>query len=153
MVKNLSSSPHESCGRDLGTISWNFLVQNPHEETSNDRFHEPPAVLVWRLYQEFWSDLCRGLPVILPLASLIACRRFTQLFWETPRKHWKHPETLETHRNTQFLHQNWVRRLPLLCALLLPRTRTIPSSSSPPLHVLRKPPHPLWTRSVVVIAS
>ena len=103
VVKNLSSSPHESCGRDLGTISWNFLVQNPHEETSNDRFHEPPAVLLWRLYQEFRSDLCRGLPVILQLALLIATGRFTQFFWETPRKHpetlgntqkhWKHTET------------------------------------------------------------
>ena len=121
MVKNLSSSPHESCGRDLGTISWNFLVQNPHEETSNDRFHEPPAVLVWRLYQEFRSDLCRGLPVILPLALLIACRMVYPIFLgntlktlETPRNIWKHPETLETHRNTQFLPQNWVRLFPLL---------------------------------------
>ena len=120
MVKNLSSSPHESCGRDLGTISWNFLVQNPHEETSNDRFHEPPAVLVWRLYQEFRSDLCRGLPVILPLALLIACRMVYPIFLgntlktlETPRNIWKHPETLETHRNTQFLPQNWVRLFPL----------------------------------------
>ena len=61
--KELSSSPHESCGRDLG------------------------------------ADCLQGW--------------FSQRFWETPRKHWKHPETLETHRNTQFLHQNWVRLFPL----------------------------------------